>query len=148
MNIIDALLGEHAVYYALFTELEQLADNATSCDELARAVAPVATALVSHAHLEDDVLFPPLREQLGPEGLVTIMADEHTEIDRVLQQVLRATDLDTASGDLLHALDLAREHFEKEETVLFLDAREALSADTCMQLGAQWAQRRGVTLPP
>ena len=146
MHIIDALLGEHAVFYALFDELDQVADAAADVDAVARAVAPVATALISHARLEDELLFPALREVLGEGSLVEIMTKEHEDIDRTLRAVLRATDLGAATGDLLHALDLVREHFEKEETVLFLEARDALTAEQSEELGQRWATRRGVSL--
>jgi hemerythrin-like domain-containing protein len=41
---------------------------------------------------------------------------------------------------------VAREHFAKEERVLYPMATKALSAETLANLGAQWAARRDVAL--
>lgn len=146
MNIIDALLGEHAVLYSLFDQLEENAETATALEGLLRAAEPVVSALLAHARLEEELVFPALRQQLGPDGLIAIMSDEHQEIDSLLQAALRTDNLDDASADLIHALNLAREHFEKEEQVLFLDARDALAPTLCEDLGTQWAKLRGVSL--
>ena len=146
MNLIDALLGEHAVLYALFNELEQRIERAGSVAEVQAAVAPVAAALLSHAHLEEQLLFPALERGMGHEGPLTVMRGDHHDIDELLAQSAKATDQARAVGDVLAALELARDHFLKEERVLFHMARQSIDDVELHRLGGQWAEQRAVTL--
>lgn len=146
MNLIDALLGEHAVLYALFNELEQRIESATSVEAVQAAVAPVAAALLSHAKLEEDLLFPALERGLGHEGPLSVMREDHHEIDDLLARAAKASDKGRAGGDALAALELAREHFLKEERVLFHMARQSIDDVELHRLGGQWAEQRAVTL--
>ncbi len=43
-------------------------------------------------------------------------------------------------------LDLAHDHFQKEEAVLFPMARQCLDEATLTNLGDQWAASRNVTV--
>ncbi|NIN68730.1 MAG: hypothetical protein GTO63_29295 [Anaerolineae bacterium] len=47
---------------------------------------------------------------------------------------------------LLHVIQVAREHFAKEEQILYPIAEQVLDTDTLTQLGRQWAERRGVVI--
>jgi hemerythrin-like domain-containing protein len=143
MNLIDALLGEHAVLYALFEDLEDRVDSA-SLDEVRAACGPVTAGLLSHAHLEDELLFPALERALGEAGPLVVMRSEHQEIDRLLARAAVAAERATACGDIWAALELARDHFAKEEAVLFPMARDALDEAELGRLGAQWARLRSV----
>jgi len=74
------------------------------------------------------------------------MRAEHEEIDRHLSELRSAEDEATARRSLLHALSLAREHFAKEEQVLFPLAENLLGDEELARLGAEWATRRGVAV--
>jgi iron-sulfur cluster repair protein YtfE (RIC family) len=148
MNLIDALLGEHAAFYALFDEVENRLPTATTAAEVTALGAPLARALVSHARLEDELLFPVLANADGPGGPLEVMHADHQEIHDTLDAALRDPDLTGAADSLQAAIDLAREHFAKEEQVLFPHAREIVDASVLEDLGAQWSRLRGVSLTP
>ncbi|HTM22005.1 MAG TPA: hemerythrin domain-containing protein, partial [Kofleriaceae bacterium] len=76
MNLIDALLGEHAVLYLLFDDLEDRVDSA-SVEEVRAATGPVAVALLAHAGVEDELLFPALEQAMGDPGPLQVMRAEH-----------------------------------------------------------------------
>jgi hemerythrin-like domain-containing protein len=143
MNFIDGLLGEHAVLYLLFDDLEDRVDSA-SIEEVRAAAGPMISALLSHARVEDELLFPALERAMGDPGPLVVMRGEHREIDELLARVARADDKATACGDLWAAIELARDHFAKEEQVLFPMARDAIPAAELEQLGEQWARLRSL----
>jgi len=146
INLLDALLGEHAVLYRLFNELEQRLDAGIGLAGVQAAIAPVSAALLSHAQIEDEMLFPALEERIGPEGPLAVMRAEHHEIDGLLARIGRSGDPGSAVADLVAAIELARDHFLKEERVLFAMARQAIGDAELCRLGGQWAELRGVTL--
>lgn len=145
MKITDALCGEHAVLYALFDYLEQALKNNP---QMASALSDMVTAaVVSHAHLEDELLFNALDPHLGGMGPLQVMRLEHSEIEHLLEVLLPQTkDADDAARLMLQAIKIARLHFNKEEQVLFAMAQHALGSDGLAELGQQWAGRRGVIL--
>ncbi|MDR7434508.1 MAG: hemerythrin domain-containing protein [Armatimonadota bacterium] len=146
MKITDALLGEHGVFYAQFTHLEQVLPHTETVGEVHAQAALLAAALATHARLEEDVLFPSLDPHLGPMGPLAVMRAEHNEIEGTLSRIPNVDDLVEARGLLVHALQVARQHFAKEEQVLFPMAGQILGEETLTQLGAQWAERRSVSV--
>ena len=146
MKLTDALLGEHGIFYALFDQIEATAAAAANITQAQETAAAVGAVLRTHAKLEEDLLFPALEPLLGAEGLLTVMRDEHTEIEQALQQIADISDPDDAVAAIAQALDLVRDHFQKEEEVLFPEAEQMLDEDTHIRLGKAWAEARRVTI--
>ncbi len=145
MNIIDALRGEHGVFYALFTHMERCVPAAVSLPQVKIQGSLLAAALISHAHLEE-LLFTTLEPNFGHMGPLVMMRGEHERIENSLDRLLNVEELREAQDLLLQIVAAAREHFIKEERVVFLMAAEKLSTETLTELGAKWAARRGVAL--
>ena len=146
MKITDALLGEHAVFYAQFDHLESAVPAADAADQVKAQGAMLAAALASHAQLEEELLFARLEPLIGHMGPLTVMREEHEEIERSLESLPGAEDLGQAKSQLLGVIAAAREHFAKEEQVLFGMASQTLSPEILVSLGAQWAERRAVAV--
>lgn len=144
MNIVEALLAEHGVLVALFDRLDRDLRDGQPVGEVREQAALLAAALVSHAHLEDEVLFARMAEAGAAADLLQTMEDEHTAIAAHLvraQGTLVAAD---AADELRAALLMARSHFALEERMLFPMAAALLSEQVLGELGAVWAERRGV----
>ncbi len=146
MKITDALLGEHGAFYAQFDRLEETIPHTTSVGEVREQAALLAAALVSHAQLEDTLLFERMRSAGGDEGLLSTMEAEHTEIAGLLTRAQGSQDVSAARDDLLDAVTLARDHFAKEEQIAFPLAESILGAAGLTALGARWSARREVFL--
>jgi len=141
MKITDAFLGEHGAIYPLLDRLEE-AGSAAAEDTRIRARLLDAT-IVSHAHLEDETLFAALEAHLGSElGPVAIMRQEHEEIEATLARLTEVVSDGEAAQLAAHLVRTAREHFAKEEQVLFPMAEQILGADGLERLGEEWARRR------
>jgi iron-sulfur cluster repair protein YtfE (RIC family) len=143
MKITDALYGEHGPLYALLTHCEGSAAQWELAD-LMLAGRTVEAALLSHATVEDELLFGALEARMPAGGPVAVMRAEHEEIDAQLAALREASDEAAARRALLRMVLVAREHFAKEEQVLFPIAEELLGAAELERLGAEWAARRGV----
>lgn len=164
MKITDALYGEHGVFYAQFNQLEETLD-AFALPLIQAQGALLAAGLAPHAHIENDILFPALEAQLGGAfGPIPVMRAEHDEIEHSLVRLQELRELTQAHDDIegafarlpdtrdaqtarelvRHAIQVAREHFAKEEQILFPMAVEMLDDKTLRDMGRQWAERRGV----
>jgi regulator of cell morphogenesis and NO signaling len=164
MKITDALKGEHGVFYAQFDHLERLVPSA-NLPIIQALGALLAAGLAPHAHIENEILFPALESQLGGEGgPLTAFREEHAEIEGTLthlqelraltqahddiegalQRLPQVDDVEEARQMVRHVLLTAREHFLKEEQMLFPMAEDILSERQLERLCAAWAERRGV----
>jgi hemerythrin-like domain-containing protein len=146
MKLTHALLGEHAVIYDLFDYLRDTILQSDEVRELHGAVAVVERLLVSHARIEEDLLFARLEPHLGPMGPLAMMRDEHREIEDLLEAARRESDIAAIKSAIGQLLDLTHDHFQKEETVLFPMARQHLDEAKLTELGDEWAARRNVTV--
>lgn len=147
MKITEALLGEHGAFYAQFDHLERVLDTA-SLGEVKAMGLLLESGLKDHANLEDDVLFEAVEAKLGPgAGPTGPMRDEHDEIRETLGRLPVVSDEDEARDLVLYAIHTARDHFRKEEQMLFPLAEQELDLDTLNELGERWAEVRRVMVP-
>ncbi|MEN8195432.1 MAG: hemerythrin domain-containing protein [Pseudomonadota bacterium] len=146
MKLTDALLGEHAVLYDLFGHLRNTAVTSEDVAEIRTAVAVVDRLLLSHARIEEELLFPRLDPHLGQMGPLAIMRSEHQGIDDLLEAARRETDLASLKSLVGRLLELASGHFRKEEAVLFGMAQQFLGDAVLSELGEEWAAARNVAL--
>lgn len=144
MKITDALLAEHAVFYAIFDRLEALIDETDSVAALQSAMELLEPVLVSHAKVEDELLFPRLesRQSGGPLGA---MRGEHQQIEELFAGIRSISDLDLLRGRVQEMIDVAREHFQKEDEIVLPVAVEMVDEETLGRLGQQWARMRDVS---
>lgn len=144
MKITDALLGEHGAFYAQFDRLEEQLPGCRDVAEVREQAALLASALVSHARLEDELLFAAMAVAGADAGLLDAMETEHGDIADRLSRAQGTADAALARRELLEAVSLARDHFAREERLAFPLAGELLGAPALMELGAAWAGRRDV----
>jgi iron-sulfur cluster repair protein YtfE (RIC family) len=146
MRLTDALLGEHAVIYALLEHVEQELAGLDVLADVQRLTRTLTATLISHARVEDRMLFPALEVHLGREGPLAVMRQEHAEIETAIEDVASAGTCAAAVERLRYALQATRDHFVKEERVLFHMARQFMSEQDLERLGCSWAAARGVAL--
>jgi iron-sulfur cluster repair protein YtfE (RIC family) len=143
LKITDGLLGEHALFYPLFDRAAALVAESGTLTEVIQVLALLTPAILSHAEIEDELLFPELERAGIGEMPVRVMRSEHEDIDALIQRVRRARAHAEARETFLELLELLEDHFRKEETVLFPMSRK-LGDDTLERLGCEWERRRGL----
>lgn len=147
MTVTEAFLGEHAVLYAQFDHLEQALPTIATPAEVHAQAGVLAAGLKSHAQLEEALLFVRLEPALGTGmGPLAVMRAEHDQVEGAVGRVAELDDLDDARNLLRQLINVARQHFAKEEQVLFPMAQRVLGHDELEAIGEQWAQERGVTV--
>jgi hemerythrin-like domain-containing protein len=150
MNVIHALLGEHAILKQQIRALRGAAPRLES-RELRTAALSFAEAVESHARLEDELLFEAL-EATGkmPVGPILAMREEHRRIEERVGRLTATPSAGDAAGEdrklLGRLLETLADHFAHEEHVLFALAGSLLDPVQLGRLGARWAERRGVVL--
>lgn len=130
MQILDELRHDHDELRAVMSALES---GAATPERLARFV----TALTTHAHREDELLFVALERYLPADhGPLQVMRSEHEEIEGGLARLGGADPAAPAvRADIARLCALARDHFRKEEEVLFAFAARLLDAPRLAALG-------------
>lgn len=145
MKITDALLGEHAIFYSMFDHLEKNMGSIDSISELKSMISMVAAPLVGHAGLENNELFVALDPFLAGQGPLEVMRGEHDEIENTIGAMPDIDDLDQLKTEVTKIVRVARDHFRKEENVLFPMANSTIP-EKLESLGQTWAASRGVSL--
>ena len=147
MKITDAFLGEHGVFYAQFTHMEKTLPAEETLGPVSVQATLLAAALKTHANLEEELLFVSLEPHIGSQGgPLAVMRAEHDEIENGLARLPQLQDLAEARNLLLHVIQVAREHFAKEERILYPAAKQVLAEDKLTELGAEWGRRRKVVI--
>lgn len=142
MKITEALLAEHVVFHSLFDQIERTLPGLRTLAEV-RAVANLLESLLEgHAKVEDELLIEPLEHCLQQLAQQENFHQEHVEIDASLRAAIKAKDLRSARRLLQDAVLASRNHFDKEERILFPLAEAHLKARTLNVLGESWMEQR------
>jgi iron-sulfur cluster repair protein YtfE (RIC family) len=146
MNIIDALIGEHAALLTLFGHIERHGPS-WGLRAVKDAGLLLESMLMTHGLLEDRLLFDAVPSAEGAvRDVLESMRGEHKAIAATLERLRAATTEAAAKGLLARVIEIAREHFAVEERVLFELAGRALGAEKARELGREWAARRGLSI--
>ena len=146
MNLIDALLGEHGAFNALFDAIEKMAESGGEMAQIESATTILAVELESHATLEEELLFPVLEPHLASDDLIAELQAEHRAIQDGLERLQNAQDIREAVEAMDQTLVAIRGHFRREEEVLYPLARRVLDDETQSHLGEAWAAARAVKI--
>lgn len=142
MKITDVLRAEHAVFHNLFDYIEASVPHLKTVAEVKALAALVDKVHEPHAKTEDDLFMEPLEHCFDQIGQKETFHDEHEMIDEALARVQRARTVKEARGILLRAMAMCRDHFDKEERIVFPLAERVLKAKTLNELGEAWLRRR------
>ena len=143
MKITDALIAEHAVFYAQLDYLEKSLPAIKTLPEIKASAALLECALKTHAKLEDD-LFMALEPSLDQLGKLETVRHEHDAIDHCLSLVRKARTRADAARLLSRVAHVIRHEFDLEERFIFPMAERLLRAETLHKLGKSWATKREV----
>jgi hemerythrin-like domain-containing protein len=146
MKITEILVAEHVVLHNLFDHLEQTAPRLKSLAEIKSLSATLEMLMRAHAKTEDDLLVEPLEHCLAQIGQSDTFHEEHDQIERRMADVQKARRAKQARELLLKVVLRSREHFDKEERIVFPLAERVMKAETLSSLGNEWMKRREAVL--
>jgi hemerythrin-like domain-containing protein len=142
MKITEALLAEHLVFHQLFDHLERTAPGLKTLAQLKCVAALLESLLQAHSRTEDDLFIGPLEHCFEQIGQRETFHQEHEDIDEMLARVQKAKRADKARELLLALIVSCRQHFDKEERIVFPMAEELLNDKTLTELGRTWMDQR------
>lgn len=142
MKITNILLAEHVVFHNLFDHLDKTVPRLKTLAEIKLLAATLDSLMRPHAKTEDDLLVVPLSHSLEQIGQNDTFHEEHDEIDQKLGEIQKARQLKQARLLFLQTIQRCREHFDKEERIVFPMAERLMKAKTLTDLGGDWMRRR------
>jgi hemerythrin-like domain-containing protein len=87
--------------------------------------------LTNHFEVEEQILFPLVRSELGESTLVSDLIADHRRLEGMVEQIRHAP----ASERLLEFTSLLRSHIRREENELFEEIQRRLPAETLAAAG-------------
>lgn len=146
MKITEILTAEHVVFHNFFDYIEQALPRLKTVAELKALAAALEALLRAHSQTEDELFIAPLEHCLEQIGQSETFHEEHEEIDENLVAVQKARSAREARKLMQRAVIACRDHFDKEERIVFPLAERTLKAHTLQALGAAWLKRREAAL--
>ena len=146
MKITEILMAEHAVFHNLFDHVETALPRTRTTAEVKSLATLVDRVMAPHSKTEDDLFIEPLEHCFEQIGQNETFHAEHRRIEELLATVQKARTLAMAKKILLGAIAASREHFDKEERIVFPMAERVLKPKTLSDLGAEWLKKREARL--
>ncbi len=108
----------------------------------ARAVDRYDLEISNHFAVEEEVVFPAIEQELGPQPTVADLVAEHRQLEKVVDHLRMAADAEA----LRQFSTLLRRHIRREENELFEAVQQRLPRKVLDALGAE-VDTRAVRLP-
>lgn len=145
MNAIELLMQDHKLVKKLLEELSTTTERAVK--KRAELLQRIEHELQIHTALEEDILYPAIKEAGGKEEakMYYEAKEEHRTVDSLVLPDLLHTETDTVAfaGRVKVMKELLEHHIEEEESELFPTAKKLLGKDVLEQLGqAMQAQKK------
>jgi hemerythrin superfamily protein len=135
MDAVEFLTKEHEEAKSLFEQI----DAATDPDTKQRLTTQVIAALRAHTKIEEEVLYPLIREEMkGGTKLFEEAMQEHQEAKKAMKELESSSPTDSEWSDhfeiLMHGV---LHHAKEEESEMFPKMRETFSQERLTELGEQ-----------
>ncbi len=126
---------EHAIFCAVFDQIERVLPGLKSVQEVKVLATVVEGLLAGHAETEADLAYAALDHVLAEKGELDRLHHDHKEIDHNFKRLHSVSGLAEAQLLLKRALAASREHFRYEERVVFPLLERVLPGETLGCLG-------------
>jgi iron-sulfur cluster repair protein YtfE (RIC family) len=141
MDAFELLMNDHQQVSRIFDALES-GDEATRRAEFPR----LKRELDLHAHVEETIFYPALKEHPETRELATHAYSEHNDVKQMLDELSHGLD---AGGDatewqarLSKLRDNVEHHVREEEGEMFTRARRVLGAEAVHRLGERMTEAK------
>ena len=136
MDIYSLIKKDHQEVASLFRRLKAAEGFSETSEQL---FAQLREELELHAHAEERVWYPALREAEGTQELVVEALDDHELVQDLLDELAASRMDDEAWNEKLEVLEEHVDgHVEEEEGAIFDVARQLFSAEQAAELAQRW----------
>lgn len=133
MNVIELITLDHRNVEILFSEYDQSQDDANK----KVIINKVCKELKAHAHAEEQVVYPHVKELIGIEE------EQHAEEEHdLIEEAITTLEHITSDFDV-HVTELKNRvthHVQEEESEILVELQQKLDADTLNKLGNEFTQ--------
>ena len=148
ITIIDSLALEHTVFSQLFQQIEALLPQLTTAQEAKLLGRLVEGILAGHGDREENLAYAALDQFLANHNELDCLYQEHEEIDGRLERLKIAHTLPEARQLLKEALHASRQHFKREELLIFPKLKTAFDEETLSELSEAWQKWDAAPVKP
>ena len=126
-NAIAILTADHKKVSEMFVQFEKLKDDDQQKQELAKAVC---AELTMHAQIEEEIVYPALRDVLAEEDLIDEAEVEHGSIKKLIAALEATTPDDRFYDANMKVLsEYVEHHVTEEQNEIFPKARQVKQLD-------------------
>lgn len=136
MNAFELLKKDHKKVSELFKQLEETTERAVKTRE--ELFAQVKQELEIHSRIEEQILYPVLKEAKETHEITLEAIEEHNVVKQLLEELGTLSVGDEVWTAKLTVLkENVEHHVEEEEGEMFKDAKKVLSTEQIEELGAR-----------
>lgn len=136
MDVFELLKKDHEKVSGIFEKLDATTERGVKTRE--ELFAQLKQELDVHTRIEEEYLYPVLKDASETEELTLEAYEEHNVVKQLLVELEELSKDDETWGAKLKVLkENVEHHVEEEEGELFDGAREVLSQEQLEELGAQ-----------
>jgi iron-sulfur cluster repair protein YtfE (RIC family) len=136
MDAFELLKKDHEKVAGIFEKLEPTTERGVKTRE--ELFTQLKQELDVHAHIEETILYPVLKEKDETEDITLEAYEEHNVVKQLLAELEALPKDDETWGAKLKVLqENVEHHVEEEEGEMFKDARKVLSQQQIDELGAR-----------
>jgi len=136
MDIYSLIKKDHQEVARLFSRLKTAEGFSETSEQL---FAQLREELELHAHAEERVWYPALREDEGTQELVEEALDDHKLVQDLLDELTTSRMDDEAWNEKLEVLEEhVEDHIEEEESDIFDVARQLFNAEQAAEIAQRW----------
>ncbi len=146
VDAVALLANDHRSVEAMFRSLEPATPGGTPQADRATVVQRIIEELSIHAEIEEEHLYPAIRQHV-PDGddLADHAEDEHEQVKEMLDRLEDMDPYSSEADSLLQELrQSVEEHFQEEEGPdgLFARLRSAMDSESLRELGSSLAEAK------
>lgn len=141
MDAFDLLKSDHKKVAEIFEKIEGIGDEDLALRQ--NWYAGVRLELEIHAHIEETIFYPTLKQAAETRDLVLEAIAEHQELKLLLIELDgMAVDNEEWGARIADLKDAVEHHVEEEENEMFEKAKEVISRKEIDDLGRQMATEK------
>jgi hemerythrin-like domain-containing protein len=141
MDALKLLTDDHDKVKKMLSQLEETTERAVKTRE--DVFTKLKADLVVHEAIEEEILYPALKQHAEAKDLVLEAYEEHNLVDTVMSEIEQTPFEDeTWKAKLTVMKENLEHHIEEEEGEMFQQARDLFDEETLERFGEQMRARK------